>query len=286
MIHYPILAISLALAQPVDSTKEITLSPTRVFDDARTAYLTKPVADRVSVTLQHEGRSPVSASLTLRIAPGKAPDQSDATIAIDAGDLHATIENRRITAVLNSRPENYFQAEITPPYSLTSLADTLSPMPLPQLALLWSASGQLPDPTLHTRGITWQPAVVAVADTRAPIKLTGQNSLGPAALTFDQSTLRLRSFTAKLPSIIAAEHRTLNIIAEPTEPGDAKSWLIDTSKRTRVNSLHELAIKPTPKRETQPDQQTKDSPPANTTPAEPKPAEPMQSEPKPHEPQA
>jgi hypothetical protein len=295
-----------------------TLTPTRVFTDARDAArdqsgdasdanrdVTKaaPIAERLTVTVKGAEQSAASANIVLRIAPGKERDRRDSQVSIDAGPLRiyargGTKESPgEVTAVSTANPSTYYRVPLETPPTVAALSSALLPLPLPTLAIYFAPEGEpLTDPTPLTRGIAWQPVAVPVNDLRPPITLTGtvdgkNGTAGNASIHFEyqQDRLRVRSFSAPVTSG-GADARTLSITVAWIDPGDPKSWTIDVTGRTRVETLGALGTKiepPAPPEGKKPDEtppkpdQPKAEPPKSEPPKADPPSEPKRLGPDP-----
>lgn len=262
MILAPILIAAALSPQPGAGTspvgrqpikpEPIPVSALRVFTDARDAARKAPIAERLAITIKEKDRTPVTAAVVLRIAPGVERDQHDAAVSIEAGELRVYTQGGELTAAINSNPATFYRAAYGGTPGPAMLKELLQPMPLPTLAIYFAPDGQtVSDPTPQTRGISWQPTAL-LPSGEEPITLAGtiDGKPGPA-IVFDRATYRLRSFTAPL-----GEERTLTITATPTDPGDPKTWPIDVSKRTRVAALKDLGTKPEPARQEPPAEKT------------------------------
>lgn len=270
----------------------IPMTAARVFTDARDALRTGPLASRLTVTVIHKGRSPSSANILLRTASGKERDQRDARVSIDAGDLRIYAEGGQLTAAIASNPTTYYRVDIEGPPTLAAISKALHPLPIPELSVFFADGDAVKDPTPLTRGIAWNPITRSIDDPTAPITLTGavEGREGEATMTLEYQTvqrdkqrenlLRMRSFSCPLASAGvagtgSAEERSLSITSAWTDPGDPAKWKIDTTTRTRVDSLAALGIKIEP-----PPSAPPAVPPATppTAPAAPAPAEPKKPE--------
>lgn len=285
-------------AQPKpDPTVE--LSAARVFTDAREAARSAPIAERLTVTVKQPEHTPMSAALVLRISPGKQRDGADTLVSIDAGDLriHARggtkDEPGELIAISVSNPTAYYRVVLDGPPTLAALSAALLPLPLPTLAVYFGTEGQaLADPTPLTGNIVWSPVSVPINDLRPPITLSGtidgksggggggSGGGGGASMLFEyqQDRLRFRSFTS--PLVRGRDARVLQVTAAWIEPGDPKSWSIDVSGRTRVESLAALGTRveppppipaPAPEPEKKPADQPVAEPPKVAPPSAPAP---------------
>ncbi len=234
--------------------KTINVSPSQVFTDARDVLRGAPHAQRLTVTVIHKGRTPSSANIVLRIAPGKERSQRDAKVSIDAGDLRIYAADGQLTAVLASNPTTFYRAEFEGPPTLAALSGALHPLPIPELAIFFADGDPVSEPTPLTRGITWSPVTRSIDEPTTPLTITGTIDGRPGpSMTFEyqtvqrdrhkESLLRLRSFTCPIGPASSVEERTLSTISAWIDPGDPASWKIETANRTRVDSLAALGIK-------------------------------------------
>ncbi|MDP1661565.1 MAG: hypothetical protein Q8L55_06575 [Phycisphaerales bacterium] len=262
----------------------VELSAARVFTDAREAARSAPIAERLTVTVKQPEHTPLSAALVLRIAPGKQRDGADTLVSIDAGDLriHARggtkDEPGELIAVSVSNPTAYYRTALDGPPTAAAISAALLPLPLPTLAVYFAVEGQaLAEPTPLTGNIAWSAVSLPINDLRPPITLTGTIDGKPGAsilFEYQQDRLRLRSFSS--PLVRGRDARVLQVTAAWIEPGDPKSWLIDVSGRTRVESIAALGTRveppspppaPTPEPEKKPADEPVAEPPKVETPS-------------------
>lgn len=218
-----------ALGQDLEEPPPIT--PDLAMLAAQQAYTAAPVADRIQIRL-NGARS----WITLRIAPGRTTDLSDAEVALELGDLKIDIRGGVLLAANIRAPSVFFQAdleEVTP----GALEGVLPPIPLPQLALAagWRDGGDL---TPYTTGVHWTGA--AWDDQAGVVRLEGTAEQGPVTLELDRESGRFVHLLADTPA------GRLEIDAEPAEPGDVEGWRIDTTGRERVDRLSALTERTRP----------------------------------------
>ncbi|HYD01251.1 MAG TPA: hypothetical protein VEB22_08500 [Phycisphaerales bacterium] len=263
--------------------------------EVRDAVRQGPIAERLTVEVRHPEKSTERANITLRIAPGAARDFHDAQVAIDAGQLrvHArggTVEQPgELIAVASSNPTVYYRVPLQGAPTLAALSAALLPLPLPTLTIYFARDDEtLSEPTPLTRGISWGDASLLPSDPSAPVTLTGTVLLRPDAAAamlfeFQQDRRRFRSLTAPVSSG-GKDRRVLTVTAAWIDPGDPKTWTIDTAGRTRVETLAALGTKIEPKKPEEPAKPEAPKPdPAKPEPARPEkePAGPSPANPEP-----
>ncbi|HZW07062.1 MAG TPA: hypothetical protein VFF65_08050 [Phycisphaerales bacterium] len=275
-----LIAASLSSGQPNGPKLDppIPLPKGALFREVRDAARQGPIAERLTVEVRHPEKSTERANITLRIAPGTARDAHDAQVAIEAGQLriHArggTVEQPgELIAVASSNPTAYYCAALDGPPTITALSAALLPLPLPTLAIYFARDDEtLSDPTPLTRGISWGDAALLPNDPLAPLTLAGTVPSRPetaAAMLFEfqQDRRRFRSLTAPVSSG-GKDRRVLTITAAWIEPGDPKTWAIDTAGRTRVETLAALGVRIDPPKK--PEDPAKPEAPKGDPPKEP-----------------
>lgn len=224
-------AAPAARAQDLDEPPPIT--PDLALLAAQQAYTTAPIAERLQIRLDG-----ARSWITLRIAPGRTTELSDAAVALELGDLKIDIRGGVLLAANTRAPGVFYQADLDE-LTLEALEDVLPPIPLPQLALAagWRDGDDL---TPYTTGVHWTEAAWDDQPAAGVVRLEGTAEQGPVTLELDRESGRLVHLLADTPA------GRLEIIAEPVEAQDPQSWRIDTTGRERVERLSALTERARP----------------------------------------
>jgi hypothetical protein len=248
-MHRPDLLFSciiiLAASPPPLARASEPISPALALDEARAAYRAGPTAEHIRVTIRPDGKHD---DFIVRLDPGKASEHTDASVAMEMGELRVWISRGQIIAAHQRDQKSCFIAEYTGPLTPQAIEQALPPIPIPEVWLLTTN----PDPdslraskgvTPYTPVIAWDSAVAEDAADGGTVTVSG-HTVASAPHTSGKVTLtthsgRLLRFFAELE-----QGAQLTLDFEPVAPGDPRAWAIDPEGRARVAHISELKPRP------------------------------------------
>ncbi len=233
------------------------LSPVIALQEAKKAYGEGPTAEKVAVRIRAARRADApdrkpeskEEEFVIRIEPGSSKDAPrPRTVALELGVLRVWAGEGRIIAIATTNAETYFESQYDPATPLTAelLGEKLNPLPLLGLVLL------LQDPEAAARAfraaaylppVSWSRLTLETKGDKAGLYiLAGSSEAGPADMTIDAATGRLRRFSSALAAPRAGESEGpgIEVTVSPAAKSDPAGWKISVEGRQRVGSLGAL----------------------------------------------
>ncbi|MGE3108085.1 MAG: hypothetical protein AB7O77_06990 [Phycisphaerales bacterium] len=229
----------------------------------RSAYTTGVTEEFVEVIVRRGVSAPLRESFIVRLDPGSGTKHPHTCrLELDLLTVYWTLspaapEGRpSLVAVHERNSACMYEHPVEGVLNVQKLADALLPLPVPQLALaldpdLQAAAGRpMRWLTPYTPSILWTsaskdprraPGDIIIDGTCEPVSVPGPGEptipSGKTSATFDESTGRLKRFTAE----IDGGKIELELRIRPERSLDRHSWPVSTAGRARVAALADLA---------------------------------------------
>ncbi|MBY0112239.1 MAG: hypothetical protein K2Y21_05415 [Phycisphaerales bacterium] len=248
-----VIALSTALGAGAQVGPAVPPSaPDATEIDARLAALAKayrsgPIRESVTIRVKSDRGQNSQATINLgadagAAASGPGHDGRPRLIRLELSQLLITVEASRVIASLQSDPTRYAEFSL-PDEPLKQGLDKLFPsLTLPQLVLADRAvpptAAGLRDLGLvpgGARDVRWTSSRVDRGSGR--FVLEGEFDNGTMKISIDRTSGRLRSAEVAMAS---GSVRSIDLSVRSVDLGDPSTWRVETTSRTRVDSLNEL----------------------------------------------
>jgi hypothetical protein len=202
--------------------------PVIVAQEIAGAYRDRPIAERISIQVTTPTGTSERQSVLVHAEPAQPDLSPPIRLHLDLSRLELWLRGRECTLTNRGDASTYFQVNIPEPASFDTLFREVRPIPLPQIA--WC----LGDPPTRPLGsmlgdVAWTRVQPRSASTR---ELIGLAASGEVKIVFDQTTRRVRSFSAQLPRGVVLE-----LTCSPSNGTPWTRWSPPLVGRTRVDSM-------------------------------------------------
>lgn len=214
--------------QPADPPAELLrLDPGEVFRSITDAYRAGPIAERVTVTAVSEHRQREQTATVFVDAPGKSA-------LLELGPLRALARNGELRVTHKRRGDRYAIFPAGGRSIAAIVADSLPPIPLPELSLAFDDPADPVHLTPFPGIIEWTDAMHAPGATK--LVLIGA---GPGTrVTYVVNTETWRLIAGVLTTPDSGLH--IEMTFEGIDPGDPAEWAIGTQGKSPVPTLAQL----------------------------------------------
>ncbi|MCB9848455.1 MAG: 2-amino-4-hydroxy-6-hydroxymethyldihydropteridine diphosphokinase [Phycisphaeraceae bacterium] len=210
-----------------EAPRTIHLDAVEVFGRLASAYRTGPIAERVSITAVSEFREREQVAEVFLDAPS-------GLAALELGPFRARADADALLVTHEQRADRYARFEARGRSIAALVADSLPPIPFPQLALAFDDPADPSHLTPFGAPVAWTDAM------RSPDSehclLLGSSAGALITYVIDASTWRLRAGVITVP----ATGLRIEMHYEAIEPADPDRWSPDLRGKSPVPTLAQL----------------------------------------------
>lgn len=242
LVAAPTFAQGGAAAPASAAAHEVDPTIVEALDALRTAYSSRTITERESVTLRPLQGAYRTSRLSMLVDRGDGSLLHPPRVVLRLGaQMQVEAIGERVRVISLQNKQLMFEAKPGGPPSPESLAKVIPALPLPQLAWAMSRDGPAEGTTLRVDPVgmvTWVRADKHPAENETVLQ--GLSPRGPVEMSIDSRTGRL----VRLLAAISEDGTRVEIRTEPAPPPDAPGWEIDPVGRTLVKAISELREAP------------------------------------------